>query len=183
MGICAKCLKNKPDDDLVCPGCGHFQGESAYEYLENRPAEVVNTTNMSTDSDKIVVEDYYEKKRSDAGNEEILTQELPGKDLPFLAWAVFTGEEGRALHYTRLIKDKNILGKGDEADIHVDDEFSSRQHALVFFEKKRFYISDLSSTNGTFLNDSEVKKEALNDGDRIRIGRQKIIFKQVRRDL
>ena len=75
------------------------------------------------------------------------------------------------------------MGKDDEADIRVTDDFVSKLHALIYFEKDTFYISDLGSTNGTFLNENVVMKEELKDGDRIHIGHQPMIFKRVMKEI
>jgi serine/threonine-protein kinase len=65
-----------------------------------------------------------------------------------------------------------ILGRGKHLRIVLDDRRSSREHARVFAQGERYYIQDLGSLNGTFLNDTQVGREAvvLEPGDNIRIG-------------
>ncbi len=128
--------------------------------------------------DKTTVEDYFEGTRVDTSGSETRVQE-PEEKIPFFAWVVFTDEEGLPMHDIRLTKQKTIIGKGDEADIRLPDDFVSRLHALIYLEKDGFYISDLGSTNGTYVNDRKAMQETLKDGDRIRIGRKPMIFKQV----
>jgi hypothetical protein len=57
------------------------------------------------------------------------------------------------------------------------DQFSGGAgHAKLFFENYDFYIEDLGSVNGTWLNDQKIKKAKLSPGDQIGIGRNLLIF-------
>jgi len=131
--------------------------------------------------DRTVLEDYDDRTRldGDTTGSETRIRESARKPPPFFAWVVFIDKDGLPLQDIRLTKVKNILGKDDEADVRVTDDFVSKLHALVYFEKDAFYISDLGSTNGTVLNENVVMKEELKDGDCIRIGHQPMIFKRV----
>jgi hypothetical protein len=63
------------------------------------------------------------------------------------------------------------LGRGDGADILVEDRFASAAHARVFPRGDFMYIEDMGSTNGTYLNGRQVQgAERLNVSDVIRIG-------------
>lgn len=152
--------------------------------LETAPGVTVveenslDKTRLETDSDATVLEDYDDKTRLDTEGTQ------PVEKAPFFfAWLVFTDEQGQPSRDVRLPKEKSIIGKGDEADIRVSDDFTSKLHALIYREKDEFYISDLGSTNGTFLNDQKIMKEKLKDGDRIRIGHQPMTFKRVIRKI
>lgn len=107
------------------------------------------------------------------------TSQLP----PFFAWLVFPDEEGKPMHDVRLTRPKSIIGKGSEADVRLQDDFASKLHALIHFEDGNFFLSDLGSTNHTWLNEKKIMIEKLTDGDRVRIGHRQMIFKQVRRSL
>lgn len=64
-----------------------------------------------------------------------------------------------------------ILGRGVECDFCVDDPTVSARHARLTFRQGQWWLDDLASTNGTFLNGEAVKGSALvTDGDRIQIG-------------
>jgi hypothetical protein len=63
------------------------------------------------------------------------------------------------------------LGRGDVADILVEDPFASSAHARIFPRGDFMYIEDMGSTNGTYLNGRQVQSaERLNVSDLIRIG-------------
>ena len=70
----------------------------------------------------------------------------------------------------RLTAANTVIGRGDQADVRIDDEGSSRQHAAVVYRNLEFRVKDLDSANGTFLNGSEVKEYALRSGDKIAVG-------------
>jgi hypothetical protein len=64
-----------------------------------------------------------------------------------------------------------MMGRGDGADILVDDRFASSAHARIFPRGDFMYIEDMGSTNGTYLNGRQVQAaERLNVSDVIRIG-------------
>lgn len=63
------------------------------------------------------------------------------------------------------------IGRSKEADVQIEDRYASGLHARIFSRDGRTYIEDMRSTNGTLLNDAELKGEAeLIDGDTVRIG-------------
>jgi hypothetical protein len=63
------------------------------------------------------------------------------------------------------------IGRSRDADVQIEDRYASGIHARIFSRDGRSYVEDMSSTNGTLLNDAELKGEAeLVDGDLVRIG-------------
>jgi diguanylate cyclase (GGDEF)-like protein len=81
-----------------------------------------------------------------------------------------------------LDKDRTIIGRGTMADLLLLDEVASRQHAeIIRLETAdncvEYYVNDLDSTNGTFLNGARVdSQQLLQDGDKIKIGKHLIKF-------
>ena len=78
------------------------------------------------------------------------------------------------------------IGRDAQNEIVLDDPSASRQHAKIKREPdeanekvERFYIYDLASGNGVFVNDQKIVRTALQDGDRIRIGDMKFVFKSI----
>ena len=71
---------------------------------------------------------------------------------------------------------RNKVGRAPTSDIVVDDTGISRQH--VKFEVTEFgtILTDLNSTNGTFVEDQRVKEVTLLDGNAVTIGRTTIMY-------
>lgn len=66
-------------------------------------------------------------------------------------------------------------GRVMQTDIPLDDDAVSRKHARFAWTGSSYIVRDLGSTNGTFVNDVNVRERTLADGDQIKIGRT--IFK------
>jgi hypothetical protein len=63
------------------------------------------------------------------------------------------------------------IGRGDQNGLALEDAFVSHMHARIFRRGQYLYLEDLGSTNGTFVNDRRIDKEAqLRVRDEIRIG-------------
>ncbi len=62
------------------------------------------------------------------------------------------------------------LGRSSDADIVVLDEKASRLHCGIRLWDGDFYIKDLKSKNGTFVNGARIEMAKLKPGDQIRIG-------------
>ncbi len=64
-----------------------------------------------------------------------------------------------------------VLGRGDQAEIRLEDPFASSQHARLSVQGGMVVVEDLGSTNGTYLNEELLHgAQALHPGDRVRIG-------------
>jgi diguanylate cyclase (GGDEF)-like protein len=68
------------------------------------------------------------------------------------------------------------IGRSSSSDLPIDQESVSRNHARITFDGSDYYVQDLKSTNGTFVNDVAVREQQLGDGDQIRIGRSILKF-------
>ena len=76
------------------------------------------------------------------------------------------------------LMDGATLGRG-EVEIQLDDPFASSRHAKISRQGRTLVIEDLSSTNGTYLNDELLNGPApLHDGDQIRIGDSEFLYYQ-----
>ena len=72
-----------------------------------------------------------------------------------------------------------VLGRGDQADIKLEDTFASSQHARLAPHGEVMVLEDLGSTNGTYLNDEPLRgPQPLHPGDRIRIGDSQFTFER-----
>jgi len=66
---------------------------------------------------------------------------------------------------------KNTLGRKPDNDVVVSDESASRQHAEIYYQDGTAVITDLDSTNGTFVNRERITTpHVFKSGDQVRIG-------------
>jgi two-component system, cell cycle response regulator len=64
-----------------------------------------------------------------------------------------------------------VLGRGTDCDIQVDRDSVSRRHARVFLKDgTSWMVQDLGSTNGSYVNDTQIQQAGLGDGDFLKIG-------------
>jgi hypothetical protein len=73
---------------------------------------------------------------------------------------------------------RNVIGRGTEADIRLPDTGVSRKHVDVVLDGGTATVEDLGSTNGTLVNGRRVSRQALVDGDVIRIGHSVLVYRQ-----
>jgi pSer/pThr/pTyr-binding forkhead associated (FHA) protein len=70
-----------------------------------------------------------------------------------------------------------VLGRGERAEIRLEDPFASSRHARVYEQGNIVAIEDLHSTNGTYLNEELLQSaRPLHPGDRVRIGDSEFTF-------
>lgn len=83
-------------------------------------------------------------------------------------------EEGRIF---RLNQDGTVVGRNYDCDIVVPDVEISRRHFKLFLANSRWFVQDLGSMNGTYVNKLRVDQYLVNYGDRIIAGQTHFKFK------
>ncbi len=84
---------------------------------------------------------------------------------------------GRLKGTVYSINDESVvIGRETAADLCIADASISRRHSQIQKEGEQFFITDLESLNGTFVNDVPVKRRPLEHGDRVRIGDSQFLF-------
>ena len=76
------------------------------------------------------------------------------KRAPVVGWFVAMNGEQKGEDF-RIRDGQNILGSGADADIVIRDGTVSSRHASLRYKDQRFYLTDLDSSNGTYLNESQ----------------------------
>jgi two-component system, cell cycle response regulator len=74
-----------------------------------------------------------------------------------------------------LAQANTLIGRSSKVDIQIDEDSISRNHAVIENNGESIVLRDLNSTNGTYVNDQQIKHHAMLDGDLVKIGRT--IFK------
>jgi hypothetical protein len=74
------------------------------------------------------------------------------------------------------------LGRDVNNAIVVEDRFASADHAILTFRGRTWYVEDLGSTNGTFVNGNEVDGLApVGFGDELQIGQVRLRLERAHR--
>ena len=90
---------------------------------------------------------------------------------------MFVVFQGRSIPITRRIS----VGRGSNNTIELKDSLASRYHAVIQKVKDEYFIEDLNSTNGTFVNGNQVppgKYMRLHERDSVLIGRTRLSLRQ-----
>jgi len=70
-----------------------------------------------------------------------------------------------------------IMGRKQGNDIVINDPYMSSEHLKITVSGKRFMLTDLGSSNGTYVNGERIEGEVeLKNNDRIRLGQLEFLF-------
>lgn len=102
------------------------------------------------------------------------TDEQPENDQAVLVFSA----GGAITHQVELTRERMVMGRDGDCDIPLDSRFISRFQCLFMGTPRGWYVLDLASTNGTFVNARRIREHLLRDGDVIAIGRHQVRFVQ-----
>lgn len=71
---------------------------------------------------------------------------------------------------TLIFKSSFLIGRTDDCDVAIKDEFVSRAHARVLYENGQWWVRDLQSANGIFVKDKRVEQVPIADRLMFRLG-------------
>ena len=75
-----------------------------------------------------------------------------------------------------LDAERTTAGRSTQADIFLDDVTVSRKHAEFVREGQQFWVRDIGSLNGTYVNRTRIDQVALRSGDEVQIGKFRMTF-------
>jgi pSer/pThr/pTyr-binding forkhead associated (FHA) protein len=110
--------------------------------------------------DGTLVDERLHQKRPEAGIVE--------QDTKIYLRVTGGPESGRVIDVSR--GGSFILGRGKVDIVLTDEKVSSRHAELKFFGPGHYYLCDLASTNGTFLNGVRVDRRRFGHDDELRLG-------------
>jgi len=145
---CTNCGHRNPDDARFCAQCGRLLQEDTTVTFS--PIEVEEET-----------------------GEEIA---LPLAELTKEQALLVVKRGPNAGSNFVIDKDVTTAGRHPESDIFLDDVTVSRRHAEIRRRDDRFFVRDLGSLNGTYVNRERVDETELASGDELQIGKFKLVF-------
>jgi len=100
------------------------------------------------------------------------------KNVPYLKLINRTELLNFKVEETYVLDEDKTIGRSKKCDIVIADPFLSSEHLKVTSENGTYYIEDLNSTNGTFLNGHRIGGQPveLKNGDKISIGQMDFLF-------
>jgi hypothetical protein len=97
---------------------------------------------------------------------------------PVVGWLVAITGDQKGEDF-RIRDGQNMIGSAPDADVILRDTAISGKHASLRYKDQKFFLTDLDSTNGTYLNEGKdpIAREELKDNDVVRIGEVSLKFK------
>jgi hypothetical protein len=149
--------------------------ERGFTMLEHPRVELTSDPSVARHTIQVVAETVAAGPAADAGH----TQVFQGGGQPAaqsrtrLILATPTGAHAIPLESTQV-----TIGRGLNNDVILEDTRVSRHHAQLRYRQKRFWIADLGSTNGTYVNGVQVEERSLRDGDVVSLGGLELTYKE-----
>ena len=84
--------------------------------------------------------------------------------------------QGKKLTTFETENEQIRIGRNVTNDIHIDNPSVSSSHAVIKKVMNTYFVEDLGSTNGTFVNEKKITKYELLDGDEVIIGKHSLVF-------
>jgi len=102
-----------------------------------------------------------------------------GKETMREAWLMMKKGTHRGKEFKLSPSGKTTIGRAGDNNIVLDDEAVSRKHAVIIVKDNEFILTDLGSTNHTFVNQNVIMEHKLKDGDEVAIGNSILVFKKI----
>ena len=84
--------------------------------------------------------------------------------------------DGVVIKEVQLVKERTTLGRRPYNDLVIDNLAISGEHAAFVLDGGLTWVEDLNSTNGTYVNGKAVRRQALNHGDLVELGKYQIRY-------
>ena len=103
----------------------------------------------------------------------------PADGIPRAPLLIVVGGGGLQAGAQFAIDGSATIGRSPQAEVRIDDSFASARHARVYEREGLYYVEDMGSTNGTYLNERRLSaQKQLRGEDRIRIGDTEFRYQQ-----
>ena len=152
---CPECGFVNPEGANYCQKCGAYLGRP--EGAEEQPTTMSYRVDETGEYQPVDLEEAVDR----AG-----------------AALVIRSGGGRSGESFTIDQDRMSIGRTPDAAVFLDDVTVSRNHALVVHREDGYYIDDLGSLNGTYVNRERIESRKLADGDELQVGKYKLTFLQ-----
>jgi hypothetical protein len=88
--------------------------------------------------------------------------------------------DGESLSVQSFGAGRIIIGRSPDNEIYVKSKFVSRHHAQLVSDDDGCVIEDLNSTNGVFIDEKQVKKHRLKNGETVSLGVHDLVYTDLR---
>jgi pSer/pThr/pTyr-binding forkhead associated (FHA) protein len=76
----------------------------------------------------------------------------------------------------QLLTRRTSVGRTPDNDIHINEDFISRHHAVLLLAGANTVLEDLNSTNGSYVNGERINRRTLKEGDLVTLGKTEFRF-------
>ena len=80
-------------------------------------------------------------------------------------------ENGPLTGQAIAVSDEIIIGRGEMNDLIIPEQTVSGKHCRIAYQGDQYILTDLQSTNGTVVNGNKIQSCAINQGDKIQLGK------------
>jgi hypothetical protein len=95
------------------------------------------------------------------------------------AWIEITKGPDKGKSFN-LSEERTKIGRTGANDISLSDDTISREHAVIDNEDGKYRLTDLASTNGTFVEGKKISTRVIKDGDKIGFGDTEAVIRTVK---
>ncbi len=155
-----------------CPNCGALNGEGA-NFCQSCGTPLASQTQVHQAEGSSTTATY---RVGETG--ELIPVDVESLATHGHAAVVIRSGGNRVGESFALEGDRMTVGRRPDSDVFLDDVTVSRDHALVVKRGGDFYLDDLGSLNGTYVNRRRLESLKLADGDELQIGKYKLTFLQ-----
>jgi hypothetical protein len=149
--------------------------ERGFAMLEHPKVELTSDAGVARHSIQVVAETVSAGPPEDAGH----TQVFQGPSQPSSqARTRLLLATGGGTHVIPLESTQVTVGRGLNNDVILEDTRVSRHHAQLRYRARRFWVADLGSTNGTYINGEQIEEQALRDGDVLSLGGLELTYRE-----
>lgn len=144
---CTRCGERNREDARFCSKCGHALDDATGSLT---PTEIEDDTGEEV---------YLPLDELQEGQALLVVKRGPNAGSKIL-----------------IDRDVTTAGRHPESDIFLDDITVSRRHAEIRRKDGKFYVHDMGSLNGTYVNRDRIEHTELANGDELQIGKFKLVF-------